>query len=345
MLILGIETSCDDTCAAVVSERDTILSSIVSSQHGAHEAYRGVVPEIAAREHIRLVGPVIRTALEKADLYLGDLDGIAVTNRPGLIGSLLVGVSVAKGLHLASGLPVVPVNHLHAHIRSIPLSNADLNPPYVILLVSGGHTILFRVNADSEACVLGSTRDDAAGEALDKAANLLGLGYPGGPAMDSAASAGDPHYIGFPRPMLKTPGFDFSFSGLKTALAVHLAERRTTPSKEEINNLAASYLEAVVDVLVEKAVSAAVETGVNEIGLAGGVAANSRLRSRLTEECDAQGLSVTIPPKELCTDNAAMVASLGTWMLERETSTWNGFDASATCRIERCRTSESRIRK
>ena len=336
MLILGIETSCDDTCAAIVSDQDTILSSVVWSQHAVHEAYRGVVPEIAAREHIRLIGPVLRTALDEADLGFGDLDGIAVTNRPGLIGSLLVGVSVAKGLRLALGIPVIPVNHLYAHLRTIPLTSTSVPFPYIILLVSGGHTMLFRVHEEGRACVLGSTRDDAAGEALDKAANLLGLGYPGGPAIDTTASAGDPHHIDFPRPMIKTSGFDFSFSGLKTALAVHLSSLDKKLSEQNVADITASYLEAVVDVLVEKTISAALQTGAVAVGLAGGVAANRRLRSKMADKCDENGLRVYVPPAELCTDNAAMVASLGRWLFEKDASKQDHIDASATCRIERC---------
>ncbi len=334
MRVLGIETSCDDTCAAVV-EGGRILSSVVSSQHDFHHAYGGVVPEIAARHHSRLITPVISHALARADTTWDELGALAVTTCPGLIGALVVGVAVAKGISLAQGIPIVPVNHLMAHVHTTFLAAPDVEVPHVCLLVSGGHTLLFLVTGPRHAAVMGTTLDDAAGEALDKAAHLLGLGYPGGPAIDAAAAEGDPAAVRFPRPVADRHGLDFSFSGLKTALAVHLRRHGAPRTTQETSDLSASYLEAVVDVLVHKTLLAVELAGVRTVALTGGVAANRRLRERMAQECRARDLRVVIPPRELCTDNAAMVAALGEEMFEEGADRGMACDASATVSMPR----------
>lgn len=310
MRILGIETSCDDTCGAVVCD-GAVLSSVVSSQHEFHLAYGGVVPEIAARQHSRLIVPVLEEALRRSGSEWSDLHGVAVTVAPGLIGALLVGVAAAKGIALSLEIPLIPVNHLVAHVETAFLSHPELPVPHVSLLVSGGHTVLFFVGGRGEALVMGSTLDDAAGEALDKAAHLLGLGYPGGPALDACAATGNPSAIPFPRPRARSGDFDFSFSGLKTALAVHVQRQGLPTSAEETADLAASYLEAVVDVLVHKTIQAAAVAGVRAVTVVGGVAANRRLRQAMRAGCEEHGLSLFIPAIGLCTDNAAMVAAVG----------------------------------
>ncbi|MCU0612737.1 MAG: tRNA (adenosine(37)-N6)-threonylcarbamoyltransferase complex transferase subunit TsaD [Candidatus Eisenbacteria bacterium] len=309
-MLLGIETSCDDTCAAVVRE-GTILSSVVSSQHDFHLSYGGVVPEVAARQHSRLIVHVTEAALSRAGAAWPDLDGVAVTVAPGLIGALLVGVAAAKGVCMSLSIPLVPVNHLLAHLHTAFLAFPDVEVPHVGLLVSGGHTVLFLVEAPGEALVMGSTLDDAAGEALDKAAHLLRLGYPGGPALDRIAAGGDPSAVAFPRPMADRKGLDFSFSGLKTALALHVQRHGHPPTDQATADLAASYLEAVVDVLVAKTTRAAALAGAKTVTMVGGVAANRRLRDAMSAACRTDGLRLCIPPSELCTDNAAMVAALG----------------------------------
>jgi N6-L-threonylcarbamoyladenine synthase len=309
--ILGLETSCDDTCAAVVRNGIDVLSSIVSSQHEFHRPYGGVVPEVAARQHTRIIASVIEEATQTAGMSWSTLSGIAVTTEPGLIGSLLVGVGAAKGIALGQGLPLLPVNHLHAHVQSLFMTEPSISGPYVCLVVSGGHTLLLYVVKPGDARVMGSTLDDAAGEAIDKGAHLLGLGYPGGPELDRLASTGDPEAIAFPRPVERRPGFDFSFSGLKTALAVYLRNHGRPRTQQSLGDLCASYLEAIVDVLVKKTLAAARIAGINTVGITGGVASNSRLRTVIQQACVFEGFDVILPPLELCTDNAAMVASLG----------------------------------
>lgn len=327
MVVLGIETSCDDTCAAVV-DHGRVRSSVVSSQHRFHSPYGGVVPEVAARQHSRYVVGVARAALAEAGVSWGELEGIAVTVAPGLIGALVVGVAFAKGLVLSLGIPLVGVNHLLAHLQTAFLATDFQVEPHVGLLVSGGHTALFMVRAPGEASLMGSTLDDAAGEALDKAAHLLGLGYPGGPALEAAARGGDPHRFPFPRPLLRR-GLDFSFSGLKTALAVHVAKHGLPSSAQEMADLAASYQEAVVETLVHKAMEAVASSGVTTLSVTGGVAANQRLRDALSAACAPLGIRLVIPPRPLCTDNAAMVASLGECLLERGVREGLDVDASA----------------
>ncbi len=300
--ILGIETSCDETASAVVDDGRVVRSSVVASQADLHARFGGVVPEIASRAHVELVGDVIEQALFEAGTTLGGIDAVAAVHGPGLAGALIVGVSAAKAIALATGAPYVGVHHHEAHVYAALLEAPDLEPPLVTLVVSGGHTLLIEMDAHGVYRVLGQTVDDAAGEAFDKVARFLGLGYPGGPAIDRAARNGDPAAIPFPRPML-SDGYDFSFSGLKTAVIHYVRKHRDV----EIADVAASFQDAVVDVLVEKLLTAARDTGISTVVVGGGVAANSRLRERLGEVAD---LRVVVPALALCTDNAAMVAAV-----------------------------------
>jgi N6-L-threonylcarbamoyladenine synthase len=297
-VILGIETSCDDTCAAVVSEDGEIRSNVIASQGLLHARYGGVVPEIASRHHLELLDAVTADALERAGIGLADVDTVAVTRAPGLIGALLVGVSSAKALAAARQLPLVPVDHLHGHVVASTLQPNPIEPPYLCLVASGGHTFLARVGSEEGYEVLGQTLDDAAGEAFDKGARLLGLGYPGGPEVDRLAKEGDPEAFEFPR---SAPGeLDFSFSGLKTALLYQL---RDEPDADRAD-LAASYQRAIVDALVARTRDALEREGVERLAIGGGVAANSELRAAV----EGLGVPVWVPPLELCTDNAAMIA-------------------------------------
>jgi len=313
-LILGIETSCDETAAAVVEDATVVLSSVVSSQIDLHARFGGVVPEIASRAHVSLLTPAIAQALVEAGVEGPELAAVAATIGPGLVGALLVGMSVAKALALVWRVPFVGVNHMEAHLYACLLEAPDLEPPLVVLLVSGGHTMLVVMEGHGHYRLLGSTVDDAAGEAFDKVARYLGLGYPGGPAIEAAAAQGDPRAIAFPRPMLAAPGYEFSFSGLKTAVVNHV---RAHPDVSTAD-VAASFQAAVVDVLVAKAVGAALENGATALCLGGGVAANSLLRQRITEECESRGLRPFIPARAMCTDNAAMVAAAGWWRLRAD---------------------------
>ncbi len=306
-LILGIETSCDETAASVVAGGSTVLSSVVSSQVDLHARYGGVVPEIASRAHVELLTPVVAQALVEAGVTSDDLTAVAATHGPGLVGSLLVGVSAAKALALVWDVPFVAVNHLEAHLYSSFLEEPDLEMPLVVLLVSGGHTMLVLMKGHGDYEVLGSTMDDAAGEAYDKIARYLGLGYPGGPIIDSLAMEGEVS-IDFPRPVIHD-GYRFSFSGLKTAVVNHV---RKNPDVA-VADVAASFQEAVVDVLVTKARRAAAEHGATGLVIGGGVAANSRLREAILDACVQDGLQGFLPSRSYCTDNAAMVASVGWW--------------------------------
>ena len=317
MKILGIETSCDETCAAVVEDGRRVLSNVVASQVEIHRKYGGVVPEIASRAHLEALVPVVTEALQAHAAAGKDIEAVAAVNRPGLIGSLLLGLTAAKTLAWVRGVPLVAVNHIEAHIYAACLERDALPFPCVSLIVSGGHTSLYHSTGPLEHRLLGATTDDAAGEAFDKVAALLDLGYPGGPAVDRAAQGGSPRAVDFPRPWLGPDSFDFSFSGLKTAVLYHVrgkgagAKRRATHlTPRETADVAASFQEAVVDVLVGKALRAAEATGAGRVLVGGGVAANRRLRARLQEEADAAGLDVFIPPMAYCTDNAAMVAGL-----------------------------------
>lgn len=310
MLVLGIETSCDDTAAAVLLDGRTILANVVSSQDQVHGAYGGVVPELASRQHIRNILPIIDGALEKAGVNIKDLDGIAVTRGPGLVGSLLVGLSVAKGMAFRWGMPYVGVNHLEAHLLAIHLEQ-EVRFPYIALLASGGHTLLYSVQGVGEYHHLGGTRDDAAGEAYDKVAKMMGLGYPGGRVIDSLAQTGNRKAIRFPRARLKKSPYDFSFSGIKTSVLQYLRSQEHQAWKAHVPDIAASFQEAVADMLINPAVSAAVAQGINRIVLAGGVAANSRLREKINERATADKLQVYFPSPKFCTDNAAMIALTG----------------------------------
>jgi N6-L-threonylcarbamoyladenine synthase len=297
LLILGIETSCDETAAAIV-EGGTIRSNVISSQADLHARFGGVVPEVASRRHLELVMPVVREALDQAGAGLDDVDGIAVTQGPGLIGALLVGLSAAKALAWGRGLPLAPVNHLHGHVASLYLAPAALEPPFLCLLASGGHTMLVDVPEHGAFRPIGTTLDDAAGEAFDKGARLLGLGYPGGAEIDRLAREGDPDAFVFP--VARVPGLDFSFSGVKTALLYEVRDLGDRVDERRAD-LAASYQRAIVRALVERMLEAAEQTGAERVAVVGGVAANSELRASLP---DAKA-----PPLALCTDNAAMIAS------------------------------------
>ena len=317
MVVLGIESSCDDSAAAVLRD-DTLLSSVVSSQDAVHGPYGGVVPELASRHHVRNLLPVVDSALARAALTLSDVDGIAVTCGPGLVGSLLVGLTVAKGIAQRRRLPLVGVNHLEGHLLAVDLAPGRGGPvafPYLALLVSGGHTGLYLARGQGDYACLGRTRDDAVGEAFDKAAKLLGLGYPGGPVIQRTAANGDPRAVRFPRAHVKRGRWDFSFSGFKTALREHVA--RTAPTPDGLPNLAASIQEGLVAMLVDTAIDALHATGVERMVVSGGVAANARLRARLTEDAAALGVEVLFPPPNLCTDNAAMIARAGLPRLAR----------------------------
>jgi N6-L-threonylcarbamoyladenine synthase len=326
LTILGIETSCDDTAAAVLRGK-AVLANVVSSQDEVHSRYGGVVPELASRHHMSNVLPIIDDALARAGVQLSDLDGVAVTCGPGLVGSLLVGVSVAKSLALATNLPLVGVNHLEGHLLAVLLEQ-EVAFPFLCLLVSGGHTSLYAARDWGVYQLLGKTRDDAAGEAFDKAAKMLGLGYPGGRVIDRMSRQGDPAAVPFPRAQLKTGKYDFSFSGLKTALRQLLVGPERDGRRDE--DIAASYQEAIVDMLVETTLRAAHGEGFERVVVSGGVSANSRLRLRMTGGGRREGKQVFLPSLKLCTDNAAMIAFAGAWRLARGQRAPLSLNAAAT---------------
>ena len=311
--VLGIETSCDETAAAVVCGASTVLSSVVSSQIDLHARFGGVVPEIASRAHLDLLVPVVAEALVSAGLDDREIAAVGATYGPGLIGSLLIGVSAAKALSMVWGVPFVAVNHMEAHLYAALLENPGLELPLVVLLVSGGHTMIVEMRAPGRYRILGRTLDDAAGEAFDKVARYLGLGYPGGPVIDRLANDGDPEAIRFPRSMLDE-GYDFSFSGLKTAV-INWVRRHPDVAAADV---AASFQAAVVDVLVTKVRRAADAVGAKGVAIGGGVAANSALRSAITEACFADGRASFVPSREMCTDNAAMVAAAAWYRLGQD---------------------------
>lgn len=311
--VLGIETSCDETAAAVVEDGRIIRSSVVASQADLHARYGGVVPEIASRAHVQLINDVVAEALVESGADVDELDAVAAVHGPGLAGALLVGVSAAKALSLATGRPYVGVNHHEAHLYAALLEDPGLEPPLLTLIVSGGHTLLVAMRDHGRFEMLGRTVDDAAGEAFDKVARFLGLGYPGGPVIDRLAASGDPEAVPFTRPMLDD-GHDFSFSGLKTAVVRYVRAHPET----ELADVAASFQAAVVDVLVTKLVRAADQEGLSTVVIGGGVAANSALRTRLLDEAERRGLRAVLPGLGLCTDNAAMVAAAGWWRLRAD---------------------------
>lgn len=324
--ILGIETSCDETAAAVVVNGRDVRSNVVFSQIALHSSFGGVVPEVAGRAHEQKITDVVSEALVEAGVDYSDIDAVAATVGPGLVGSLLVGVSAAKALSLVLGVPFIGVNHLEAHFHAALLDEPDLEFPLVMLLVSGGHTMLVSLEGPGRYRLLGSTLDDAAGEAFDKVARFVGLGYPGGPAIDKTARDGDPTAIRFPRAMMND-GYDFSFSGVKTAVVNHV---RANPD-DAVADVVASFQAAVVDVLVEKARRAARDIGATGICLAGGVAANSVLRASTELACAADELSCHLPSRAMCTDNAAMVGAAGWYRLREEGPT--SLDAGADPRM------------
>jgi N6-L-threonylcarbamoyladenine synthase len=309
--IVGIETSCDETAAAVLGTDRTVLANIVASQHAVHERFGGVVPELASRAHIEMIEQVVLAALKEASLSWQSVAGIAVTQGPGLAGALIVGVNYAKTLAYMLGVPVVGVSHLDAHIASAWLDDPDFPLPCIVLVVSGGHTHLYRRDRQGISHLLGCTRDDAAGEAFDKGAQMLGLGFPGGPALDRLAQTGNPLAVAFPKSSLEKGSLEFSFSGLKTALLYKLQAMRDDELIRCKADLAAGYQESIVAVLVEKALLAAKQTGIGALAVVGGVSANSRLRALLKERVQRLGLRLSIPPLRFCTDNAAMVAAAG----------------------------------
>lgn len=334
MKILAIESSCDETAAAVVEDGRKVISSVVASQVEEHKLYGGVVPEIASRRHAEAIVPVVKNSLEQAELTLKEIDAIAVTYAPGLIGALLVGVNFAKGLSLSTGLPLVPTHHLRSHIASNYISNPDLKPPFLCLVVSGGHSHIVMVDDYTKMRIIGKTRDDAAGEAFDKAARTMGMPYPGGIALDKVAEDGDPFAFKLPRPTVSGSQYDFSFSGLKTAvinLIHNSAQKGIELNKADV---CASFRYAVVDCLKTNFLKAAEDLKVDKLVIAGGVSANRLLRSSLQEECDKHGLAFYMPEKSLCGDNAAMVGSQGYYEFLSGNIASTDLNAFATMSIE-----------
>ena len=334
MLILGIESSCDETAASIVEDGRKIISSVISTQIEEHRKYGGVVPEIASRRHCENILPVVRQALDEAGLTLADVDAVAVTYAPGLIGALLVGVSFAKGLAMTSGKPLVPVHHIAGHIATNYLTHPTLEPPYLCLVASGGHSHIIEVLSYTKYRVVGRTRDDAAGECFDKCARAMGFPYPGGVHIDNAAQSGDPTEYKLPRPSIDGSEYDFSFSGLKTSVInlIHNAEQKGA----EINftNLSASIQTTISEVLTDRTIRAAKTLGYKKIALAGGVSANSGVRETLARECGKNGFEFYMPEKKLCGDNAAMIASQGYYNLLAGITADESLNAVATLSME-----------
>ena len=313
-LILAIESSCDETAAAIIEDGRVVLSNIVASQIDIHREYGGVVPEIASRKHVELILPVIDKAIVEAGIEKADINAVAVTNGPGLIGALLVGLSTAKAIAFGLDVPIIGVNHLEAHLSAIHLEN-EVSFPFVGLVVSGGHTSLYLVKNYTEFEAIGKTRDDAAGEAFDKSAKILGLPYPGGVEIDRLAKEGNREEISFPRPFMTSSTLDFSFSGVKTSMVYYL-KKHPNPDDKALRDICASYQEAIVETLVDKTLIAAKQNEVNSVVIAGGVACNSRLRELSRQRFEQEGISVYIPSPIYCTDNAAMIGSLGGFMFK-----------------------------
>lgn len=309
IVVLAIETSCDETSVAVVKNGREVLSNIIASQIEIHQKFGGVVPEVASRKHIENINPIIQKALDEAELTLEDIDVIGVTYGPGLVGALLVGISSAKAIAFSKDIPLVGVNHIEGHVFANFIEHKDLEPPFVSLIVSGGHTHLVYVEDYGKYEIIGKTRDDAAGEAFDKVARALKLGYPGGPIIDNLAKKGDKSAIDFPRAYLEGESFDFSFSGLKSAVLNYLNSCNQKGIEVVVEDVAASFQQSVIEVLVNKTIDAAVAKGAKIVAVAGGVAANSGLRNLMIEKCNSKGIDVKFPSKVLCTDNAAMIGS------------------------------------
>ncbi len=331
MIVLGVESSCDEMAVAVVRDGREILASCIRGQADVHRPYGGVVPELASRDHVRCVSEVVASALEEAGLAPEQIDGVAVTAGPGLVGSLLVGLSFGKAPAYRLGIPVVGVHHLEGHLVSAELADPELKAPFVGLVVSGGHTALYRIEAEGAPVLLGETRDDAVGEAFDKVAKLLGLDYPGGPAVSRAALRGDPLAVAFPRPMLDHEGFDFSYSGLKTAVALEVERRENGLSERDVADIAASFQAAAVAPLVARARAALRRAGLTDLAVVGGVASNQLLREEMVRAGLEDGFRAVFPPSGLCTDNAAMIAAAGSRLLARGEA--HGLDLNAFSRV------------
>lgn len=331
MKLLAIESSCDETAAAVVEDGKTVLSSVIASQVEEHKQYGGVVPEIASRRHCEAISAVVDKALADAGETIHSIDGIAVTYAPGLIGALLVGVNYAKGLAMASGKPLIPTHHIRSHIAANYIAHPKLKPPFTCLVASGGHSHIIEVQDYTKFRVIGRTRDDAAGEAYDKAARSMGFPYPGGIYIDRAAQLGDPDAYKLPRPRVEGCPYDFSFSGLKTAVINTIHNAKQKGESVDVNNLAASFQKAVCDILSDRLMKAARELGHNSIVVAGGVSANSGLRARLAEECEKRDYQLFLPPLDLCGDNAAMVGAQGYY--EFLAGVTAGLDLNATASL------------
>jgi N6-L-threonylcarbamoyladenine synthase len=315
--ILAIETSCDDTSVAIVTEDFEVLSNLISSQD-IHELYGGVVPELASRMHIKHIMPLTTEALKRAQLTFADINAVAVAVNPGLIGSLLVGVAFAKGLAYSLNIPLIAVNHMIGHIYANKITHPELTPPYLTLVVSGGHTELVHFVTDKDFCTVGKTLDDAAGEAFDKVAKLLGLGYPGGPIIDSLATKGNPDFVDFPRALNKKDNYNFSYSGLKTAVRTYLADKDAAFIESHQSDLAASAQKAIVGQLVEKTINYAHKNRIQRVLLAGGVAANSQLRKDILAKAGKKGITIYYPPLRYCMDNAAMIAAAAIGKFKRQ---------------------------
>ncbi len=334
MIILGIETSCDETAASIVVDGSEILSSVVSSQVDVHHKYGGVVPELASRKHIEDIVPIVKEAVSKAGINLKQIDALAVTQGPGLIGSLIVGFAFAKSFAYTLGIPWIGVNHLEGHINSVFLESNPPTFPFVSLLVSGGHTSVYYVKHHTDIEVMGQTRDDAAGEAFDKVSKAIGFGYPGGIIIDKLAKKGDPSKIVFPRAYLDKSGFDFSFSGIKTSVNRYI-QTHNNEYKDQIADIVAGFQESVVDVLSYKVLNAAMKMDCDQISIVGGVAANSRLRERAKQDAEPKGIKVYIPSVDLCGDNAAMIAATGYHYLKNRKSSDISDDVYSRIKMKR----------